>query len=291
MTRSSFNSTVVDQSGDVQSGASVHVTVTEGGADAEIYSVFTGGVPIANPIVTGADGFVQFYAEQGRYTVTASFGGNDIAWVVDLVPSDVGGGVMLAANNLSDVADVLTSTQNLSVEVGVDVQAHSSVLDATTASFTTADEAKLDAITGTNTGDQDLSGYQLEPAEGAFVDGDKTKLNGIATGATANDTDANLRDRTTHTGVQAISTVTGLQTALDGKAPSLGADDNYVTDAEKTVIGNTSGTNSGDQDISGIATNAGNIATNTAALGGLSFEVVAALPGTPDANTIYFVTA
>ena len=31
-----------------------------------------------------------------------------------------------------------------------------------------------------------------------------------------------------------------------GFAPALGADDNYVTDAEKLVIGNTSGTNSGD---------------------------------------------
>lgn len=30
-------------------------------------------------------------------------------------------------------------------------------------------------------------------------------------------------------------------------APALGADDNYVTDAEKTVIGNTSGTNTGDE--------------------------------------------
>jgi hypothetical protein len=30
-------------------------------------------------------------------------------------------------------------------------------------------------------------------------------------------------------------------------APALGADDNYVTDAEKTVIGNTSGANTGDQ--------------------------------------------
>ena len=30
-------------------------------------------------------------------------------------------------------------------------------------------------------------------------------------------------------------------------APAQGADDNYVTDAEKTVIGNTSGTNTGDQ--------------------------------------------
>ena len=33
-----------------------------------------------------------------------------------------------------------------------------------------------------------------------------------------------------------------------GFAAALGADDNYVTDAEKTVIGNTSGTNTGDQD-------------------------------------------
>ncbi len=45
----------------------------------------------------------------------------------------------------------------------------------------------------------------------------KTKLDGIAAGATANATDAQLRDRATHTGSQAISTVTGLQTALDNK--------------------------------------------------------------------------
>jgi hypothetical protein len=40
----------------------------------------------------------------------------------------------------------------------------------------------------------------------------------VADGSTANATDADLRDRTTHTGAQAISTVTGLQTALDAKA-------------------------------------------------------------------------
>ena len=48
---------------------------------------------------------------------------------------------------------------------------------------------------------------------------DKTKLDSIATAATANATDAALRDRATHTGTQAISTVTGLDTALAGKAP------------------------------------------------------------------------
>ena len=40
------------------------------------------------------------------------------------------------------------------------------------------------------------------------------KLNGIATGATANASDAQLRDRATHTGAQATSTIAGLDTAL-----------------------------------------------------------------------------
>ena len=44
-----------------------------------------------------------------------------------------------------------------------------------------------------------------------------TKLSGIATGATANQTDAYLLNRVNHTGVQEISTVTGLQTSLDAK--------------------------------------------------------------------------
>jgi hypothetical protein len=41
----------------------------------------------------------------------------------------------------------------------------------------------------------------------------------ISSTATANSTDAQLRDRSTHTGTQAISTVTNLQTSLDAKAP------------------------------------------------------------------------
>lgn len=44
----------------------------------------------------------------------------------------------------------------------------------------------------------------------AFTGTLKTKLDGIATGATANATDAQLRDRSTHTGTQAAGTITGL---------------------------------------------------------------------------------
>ena len=54
-------------------------------------------------------------------------------------------------------------------------------------------------------------------AAGKLSAGDKTKIDSIASNATANASDDELRDRATHTGEQAISTVTGLQTALDGK--------------------------------------------------------------------------
>lgn len=56
--------------------------------------------------------------------------------------------------------------------------------------LTSAERTILSNTSGTNTGDQDLSDYQLEPSEGAFVDGDKTKLDGIETGAEANDVDS-----------------------------------------------------------------------------------------------------
>ena len=47
-----------------------------------------------------------------------------------------------------------------------------------------------------------------------------------------------------------------IQTQLDGKAASLGSDDNYVTDAEKVKLSNLSGTNTGDQTLPVKATGA-----------------------------------
>lgn len=59
-------------------------------------------------------------------------------------------------------------------------------------------------------------------AAGFMSGADKAKLDGVAAGATANSTDAHLKDRANHTGEQAISTVTGLGTAVAGKAPLTG---------------------------------------------------------------------
>jgi hypothetical protein len=60
--------------------------------------------------------------------------------------------------------------------------------------------------------------------------------------------------------------LTGVTPAAISAEPAKGADDNFVTDAEKTVIGNTSGTNTGDETGARIATalNAGTQDTTAA---------------------------
>ena len=52
---------------------------------------------------------------------------------------------------------------------------------------TASDIINLGNLSGTNSGDQDLSSYQLQPTEGAFADGDKTKLDGIEASADVTD--------------------------------------------------------------------------------------------------------
>lgn len=93
---------------------------------------------------------------------------------------------------------------------------------STTHKFVTAtDITKLSNTSGTNTGDQDLSTYQLKPSEGAFANGDKTKLDGIETGATADQTGAEIKatyeaelDTNAYTDAEKTK-LAGIETAAD----------------------------------------------------------------------------
>jgi hypothetical protein len=102
---------------------------------------------------------------------------------------------VLVANNLSELtATSATARTNLGVVIGTDVQAHSAVLDATTASFTTADEIKLDGIEAlaevndpTTLLDADIGinvqahSAILDGTTASFTTADETKLDGIQT--------------------------------------------------------------------------------------------------------------
>jgi hypothetical protein len=82
--------------------------------------------------------------------------------------------------------------------------------DAREWSAATIDQAEAEAGTGTTR--RAFTAQRVFQAIAAWWAGSAaaTKLDGIATGATANATDAQLRDRSTHTGTQAASTITGL---------------------------------------------------------------------------------
>jgi hypothetical protein len=107
-------------------------------------------------------------------------------------------------------------------------QAEAEAGTATTRRAWTAQRVRqaIDAVIG-------AIGNATQTVAGWMSPADKTKLDGIQTGATANATDAELRDRSTHTGTQAIATVSGLQAALDSKSDTAHThDDRYFTEAE-----------------------------------------------------------
>jgi hypothetical protein len=112
--------------------------------------------------------------------------------------SELSGG-LAQIYNFNEAAQSGIAAVNVALaEHVVDPAAHAELFDL-----------KVDKVTGKGLSTED------------YTSAEKTKLSGIASGATANDTDANLKARANHTGSQAISTVTGLQTSLDGKAESV----------------------------------------------------------------------
>ena len=107
------------------------------------------------------------------------------------------------------------------------------------------------AGSGVSVSYDDLSGAVSIALSGeSFTTTLKTKLDGIAAGATVNASDAALRDRATHTGTQDITTISGLQAALDGKSPAAhshpwsdltGVPTEFVPSAHQHAIGDVSG--------------------------------------------------
>ena len=111
--------------------------------------------------------------------------GADILAIVD----DVAGTPTtkkVTATNLMGLAPV----QSVAGQTGTVTLDADDIDDASTTnkSVTASDVTNLSNLSGTNTGDQDLSSYQLQPSEGAFANGDKTKLDGIEASADVTDT-------------------------------------------------------------------------------------------------------
>lgn len=144
-------------------------------------------------------------------------------------------GDMVTTNNLSDVANAGTSRTNLGVAIGSDVQAWDAVLDATTASFLTADETKLDGIETSATADQ--TGAQIKTAyeaeANAFTDAQFTKLAGIETSATADQTAGDIEAIVDHDNLVGFAAAEHIDWALTNAA-NIHADNYTDTDTTYT---------------------------------------------------------
>ena len=118
----------------------------------------------------------------------------------------------------------------------------------------------------------DASTVQLKPSEGAFANGDKTKLNGIEAGATTDQTNAEIRaaveaatdsnvftddDHTKLNGIEASATTD--QTASEIRALVESAtDSNVFTDADHTKLNSIAGSTTEEiQDIVGAMVDGG----------------------------------
>ena len=145
--------------------------------------------------------------------------GVDASNVKGVLPVSSGG---TGATSISDLKTTLGLDQinNTALDTKVDKVAGKGL---STNDFTTAEKNKLSAISGTNTGDQDLSSY--------------------ATIAMLN-------------AIDVTSSLTSVLATKVDKVTGKGLSTNDYTTAEKTKLAAVSGSNTGDQDLSGYATTA-----------------------------------
>lgn len=118
--------------------------------------------------------------------------------IFNFVTAPTTGDQIIAYYNISVVdADGFTSTDITDFQTAV--SANTDVAANTAARHTHSNQAVLDATTA------------------SYTTANDTKLSGIATGATANSTDATLLARANHTGQQLASTISDFSTAADAR--------------------------------------------------------------------------
>ena len=169
--------------------------------------------------------------------------------------------------NLKDRANH-TGTQTASTISDFDTEVSNNTdVAANTAKVSNVQANWAQTTTGAQSYIQNKPGDITATTGGLLADADAVKFAGIATGATVNDTDANLKDRANHTGTQASSTITTSATnkILGRDTAGAGAVEELDADAVRGMINvaNGASANSTDAYLLGRANHTGTQAAST----------------------------
>ena len=254
--------------GPVGGATNLSATVTAGGVTINSDTGTDAVIPLANTSVSGvmspahvtkldsvANGATANSSDaqlRDRSTHTGSQTAGTISDFSEAVDDRVAGLLVAGTNvslNYNDVANTLTinATGGGGGGSGANLSTTLSPTNVIVNSDTGTD-ATIPAADGTNAG-------VMLPAQ-------VTKLAGVATGATANDTDANLKNRANHTGTQLSSTISDFSEATDDRVASLLVAGTNVTlnynDVANTLTINSTAAGGGTGDVVGPASSVDN---------------------------------
>jgi hypothetical protein len=212
---------------------------------------YNGGVPVpANKIVETNNGRVfssntdelgnfavgtQFYVDGTNGSVTINTDQFNLSGLNFIGPFSRNGGISTVGEQLREISNNTSLIASTGVADGNTAPTQFAVKEYTGSRYVTNVATELGGPLSV-TGNAGASGEGIwsyvktlsiaaatTSARGTMSAADKLKLNSIADGATANQTDAFLLSRTNHTGTQTASTITGLAAvAISGSATDLG---------------------------------------------------------------------
>jgi hypothetical protein len=216
----------------------------------------------ANYVLKEGEFWTEKDASTGQSTGRRKVGDGTTAFTS--LPFEPGGSPTATSVSFTPAGTVAaTNVQTAVVEVAGDaaaaLTAHEAAADPHPGYLTAAEgNAAYAASAHVGSGGTAHADAVAAGAAGFMTGADKTKLDGIATGATANSADATLLARANHTGTQAAGTITGLATVattgaygdLSGR-PTLGtaaatASTDYAPAAQGVTNGNSHDHDGGD---------------------------------------------
>lgn len=221
--------------------------LTEDGALASIFLDRAGAVPAPNPLTTDSQGVFYFYAVNGRYSLRTTVEGvtitdddavlmNDPEELATAGPiAEAVAAAQVAAQQAQDAVEESGIPELVAAAQNAVVDANNAVSQAQAAA-SLADTAKNESAAAKVAAENAQSGAQSASAQAGQARADAQTAAVAAAASAASVDPAYLLNRENHTGVQAISTVIGLQTAIDAKANGADTSAALGLKADKTAV-------------------------------------------------------